>query len=116
MLNVTNFTCQDNPPSPPPAPASGLRRAAGLAVAVLLSWLASGPRRLGDRLFTPNDTEAYWRGWQLTRTHGGLGRRYRDPLFGTLAECARCRGTGGGPGAPCLPCRGTGRVSAGEVS
>ena len=42
---------------------------------VLLSWLAAIPRRLGDRLFARNDTEAYWRDWQITRTHGGLARR-----------------------------------------
>jgi hypothetical protein len=30
-----------------------------------------------------NDAEANWRSWQITRTHGGLGRRYRDPQFGT---------------------------------
>ena len=61
---------------------------------VLLSWLAAIPRRLGDRLFAMNDAEAYWRDWQITRTHGGLGRRYRDPRFDTLAECSKCRGAG----------------------
>ena len=61
---------------------------------VLLSWLAAIPRRLGDRLFAMNDAEAYWRSWQITRTHGGLGRRYRDPRFDTLAECPKCQGRG----------------------
>jgi len=50
---------------------------------VLLSWLAFGSRRLGDHLFTTNDAEACWRDWQITKVHGGLGRRYRDPLFDT---------------------------------
>jgi hypothetical protein len=59
---------------------------------VVLSWLAAIPRRLGDRLFAMNDTEAYWRDWQITKTPGGLGRRYRDPRFDTLAECPRCLG------------------------
>ena len=60
----------------------------------MLSWLAAIPRRLGDRLFAMNDTEAYWRSWQITKTQGGLGRSYRDPRFGTLAECPRCHGAG----------------------
>ena len=91
---------------------------------VLLSWLAAVPRRLGDRLFVTNDTEAYWRSWQITRIHGGFGRRYRDPRFDTLAECPKCYGTGrtqGGPRSraadlPCAPCLGTGRITLGEVS
>ena len=69
---------------------------------VVLSWLAAIPRglgaaiprRLGARLFAMNDTEAYWRSWQITKTQGGLGRSYRDPRFGTLAECPRCHGAG----------------------
>ena len=51
----------------------------------LLGWLAAIPGRLGGRLFTMNDAEACWRGWQTIRTHGGFGRRYRDPQFGTRA-------------------------------
>ena len=88
------------------APASRIPFAAAHILAttgrVLLSWLAAIPRRLGDRLFVMNDTEAYWRSWQITRIHGGLGRRYRDPRFAALAECPRCRGTGraqGGAGS-----------------
>ena len=102
------------------ARAGGILASAGR---VVLSWLAAIPRRLGDRLFEMNDTEAYWRGWQITRTQGGLGRRFRDPQFDTLAECQKCRGAGaiaGGSGVtaglPCLPCLGTGRVTRGEVS
>ena len=83
---------------------------------VLLSWLAAIPRRLGDRLFVMNDTEAYWRGWQITKTHGGLARRYRDPRFDTLAECPKCHGAGGPADLPCVPCLGTGRITLGEVS
>jgi hypothetical protein len=63
-----------------------------------------------------NDTEAYWQSWQITKTHAGLGRRYRDPQFDTLAECPRCRGSGGAADLSCLPCLGTGRVTLGEVS
>ena len=83
---------------------------------VLLSWLVALPRRLGDRLFAMNDAEADWRDWQITRTHGGLGRRYRDPWFGTLAECPKCHGPGVTADLPCPPCLGTGRIIFGEVS
>jgi hypothetical protein len=90
---------------------------AGLAAAVLLSWLAYIPRRLGDRLFSWNDTEAYWRGWQITKVHGGLGRRYRNPRFGTLTSCPQCLGGGiSTEDTSCLPCLGTGRISTEEVS
>jgi hypothetical protein len=41
-----------------------------------------------------NDTEAYWWGWQVAKARGGLGRRYRDTRFDTLAACARCAGGG----------------------
>ena len=89
----------------------------GLAAAVLLSWLAYIPRRLGDRLFSWNDTEAYWRGWQITKVHGGLGRRYRDLRFDALTACPQCQGGGSSArDTPCLPCLGTGRVSAEGVS
>jgi hypothetical protein len=144
VINVSNFTTQNNPPwrlaeragpaglKQPRAPArAATERAAaarfgrtlGIAGRVLMSWLAAIPRRLGDRLFAMNDTEAYWRGWQIIKTRGGLARRYRDPRFVTLAECPKCRGAGvttGGTGAtaggtadlPCLPCLGTGTIGA----
>ena len=98
------------------ARAARSARAVAIGGQVLLSWLAAIPRRLGDRLFAMNDAEAYWRNWQMTRTHGGLGRRYRDPRFGTLAECPKCRGAGVTADLPCPPCLGTGRVTLGEVS
>jgi hypothetical protein len=139
VINISNFTSKDNPERPTRAPVSLARpartrapdQAADAAVQasqtrfgaillivgrVLLSWLAAIPRRLGDRLFTMNDTEAYWRGWQITKTHGGLARRYRDPRFDTLAECARCHGAGVNADLPCDPCLGTGRITLGEVS
>jgi hypothetical protein len=95
---------------------AGAVRGVVLAGHILLSWLAAIPRRLGDRLFAMNDTEAHWRNWQITRTHGGLGRRYRDPQFDALAECPKCRGAGVTADLPCPPCLGTGRVTLGEVS
>ena len=139
MINVTNITCQDNPPWPPPAgpagePVEPARRiggrigstvgrigsTVGLAAAVLLSWLAYIPRRLGDRIFTWNDADAYWCGWQITKVRGGLGRCYRDPRFDTLATCPQCQGGGasakeGRADTRCAPCLGTGRVSTEEV-
>ena len=94
---------------------AGAVRALAVAARILLSCLAAIPRRLGDRLFAMNDAEAYWRDWQITRTHGGLGRRYRDPRFDTLAECPKCLGAGATGDQPCPPCLGTGRVTLGEV-
>jgi hypothetical protein len=138
VINVTNFTSKNNPsygfgeavpaarPAVPPASAKPRRATAPpwhvrlggglvITVGVLLSWLGAAPRRLGDRLFAMNDNEAYWRGWQITEVQGGLGRRYRDPRFDTLAACASCRASGGA-GAACGPCHGTGRVSVDGVS
>jgi hypothetical protein len=48
------------------------------------AWLIGLPRRAGRRLFTMNDAEAGWRGWQVAENCGGLGRRYRDARFGAL--------------------------------
>jgi hypothetical protein len=155
VINITNITCQDNPPWPPAGPAGRpveptrrigstagpigstagpigstagrigsiagrIGSTVGLAAAVLLSWLAYIPRRLGDHIFTWNDIDAYWRGWQITKVHGGLGRRYRDPLFDTVAPCPQCQGGGadtkdGRADIPCAPCLGTGRISTEEV-
>jgi hypothetical protein len=134
VINISNYTGEDNTPrlaratwpsgSGTSAGASRTTatrsvspgRALGDSLRVLLSWLAAIPRRLGDRLFAMNDAEASWRNWQVTKTHGGLGRRYRDPAFDTLAECPRCRGAGVTVDLPCLPCLGTGRVTREEVS
>ncbi len=143
MINISNSTSKNNPswllaeperpPWPAPTPAhdkaaapaaqpgyGSLRARLGHFVTVLgrvlLSWLAAIPRRLGDRLFVMNDTEAYWRGWQITKTRGGLARCYRDPRFDTLAECPKCRGAGVTADLACVPCLGTGRISLGEVS
>jgi hypothetical protein len=54
------------------------------ATASLAGWLASLPRRLGARLFAMNDTEAGWRGWEITELRCGLARSYRDPRFDLL--------------------------------
>ena len=132
MINISNYASKDNPTRP--VPASPPRRPAGvtvaerpdgrsartriwdsltLAVGVAVDWLAYFPRRWGDRQFAVNDAEAYWWGWQITKTLGGLGRRYRDIRFDTLAACARCAGAGRCGDEPCL---GMGRVTLGEAS
>jgi hypothetical protein len=146
VINVSNFTSKNNPqwrpeepvrlaqPSQPRAPdqaadataqASPARLGRVLVIVgrvlvtvgrVPVNWLAAIPRRLGDRLFVTNDTEAYWRDWQITKTRGGLARRYRDPQFDMLAECPKCRGAGVTVDLPCPPCLGTGRITLGEVS
>ena len=82
---------------------------------VLRDGLAAIPRRLGDRLFVANDTEAYWRDWRITKKRGGLARRYRDPWFDMLAECPKCHGAGVTADLACAPCLGTGRVTLDEV-
>ena len=129
MINISNYPGNDNPPRPRPPTVAPVRERPGnrvrdtlvLAISVALDWLAYLLRpnlrqHFGDRWFAANDTEAYWRGWQITKTHAGLGRRYRDLRFDTLAACAQCAGAGEWADAPCGPCLGTGRITLGEVS
>jgi hypothetical protein len=128
VINISNYTSKDNPPWPavqvaitrPLDRPDVTDRTGGRPrlwrIRIVLDWLADLPRRWGDRWFAMNDAEAQWRGWQMTRVHGGLGRRYRDPRFATLAECAWCRGAGLHADAPCTPCLGTGRVTIRGVS
>lgn len=71
----------------PGAPAGLAARAMTLITAAIneiAARLADIPRRIGARLFLDLDEEAYWRGWQVTPLHGGLGRDYRDFRFETL--------------------------------
>ena len=132
MINISNEAGKDHPrrkPTPRPPtmalvrdreggrPAGGLARdAVGLAVGVARDWLAYFLRRWGDRRFAMNDTEAHWWGWQITKTLGGLGRRYRDIRFDRLAACLQCAGAGVWTDTPCGPCLGTGRITLEEVS
>jgi hypothetical protein len=113
MLNVTNQVGEDKPRwpkdnarqpkgnTPETVTVPGLcltatawgtidrpRSLAGTACAactLTAAWLVGLPRRAGRRLFAMNDAEAGWRGWQVTETHGGPGRRYRDARFDVLA-------------------------------
>jgi hypothetical protein len=86
----------------------GVRNRAGRAV----GWLAGIIQRAGDLIFMANDEEAYWRGWTVERRLADLGRRYRDPLFDSLASCPHCRGLGiTATESLCVKCSGTGRVT-----
>lgn len=76
------------------------------------------PKRICDRLFAPNDAEAYWWGWQIIKVRGGFRRRYRHPEFDTLVACTKCQGTGLeiveiiGTDMPCARCYGVGRLTS----
>ncbi len=77
-----------------------------------MDWLAGIIKRFGDIVFLANDEEACWWGWTVERRHGGLGRRYRHWLFGTVASCPHCRGLGiTATESLCVKCSGTGRVT-----
>jgi hypothetical protein len=104
VFNLGNFTRDDNPrvhnrqkaitgrdtwtmiAAYARVPPAGIRLRTFLVVGagVVGDCLTSVPRHACDQLFAMNDAEAYWRGWQITRVHGGSGRRYRDPAFDTL--------------------------------
>jgi hypothetical protein len=78
----------------------------------LVRWLRKLAETAGQRLFARDDLMAAEHGWQITTRCGGLGRRYRDPRFGTLRSCPRCAGLGAVEGEPCWACTATGRVTA----
>jgi hypothetical protein len=94
VANVSNDAGEVKAPRPRPPTVTLARERSGrrplgsrvrdaLVFVMGVDWLAYRLRRWGDRWFAMNDTEAYWRGWQITKTHGGLGRRYRDIRFET---------------------------------
>jgi hypothetical protein len=124
VINISNHTSKDNPSFPTVQVALTTAevteyagsRTIGARIRNILDRLAELPRRWGDLWFAMNDAEAGWRGWQATSMHGGLGRRYRDPRFDTVAECAQCQGFGFRADVPCAPCLGTGRVAIRGVS
>lgn len=65
--------------------------------AVISRWILARCAAAGDRLFARADARARAHGWQVLATHGGLGRRYRDPRIAQLARArahaARATGT-----------------------
>jgi RecJ-like exonuclease len=63
-------------------------------------------------LFAGTDAAARHYGWQVSATHRGFVRRYRDHRFDTLKSCGDCAGRGFiPPGASCRGCGGTGRIT-----
>lgn len=78
----------------------------------LLTWVRARLGLCGERIFAASDNAARHHGWQIAVTQAGLGRRYRDPRFDSLAACPPCGGRGARtPGDPCRACEGTGRVT-----
>ena len=66
---------------------------------------------IARQVFAVPDADARRHGWQITVTHGGFGRRYRDPRFDYLVSCTGCSGRGRNPHhSICPTCGGTGRV------
>jgi len=129
VFNLSNFTSENNPHGrslsitapaidtwtravvhPPGRLAGHGTGSLGTKVTeALTSWL----RRLCGRMFASSDTEANWRGWEVINSYGGLGRRYRDPMFDLLGTCPGCQGAGSDTNGPCDVCLGTGRVAFG---
>ena len=72
------------PPTRPPIHGLPVGAAFRSCVGSLAGWLASLPHRIGARLFAMNDTEARWRGWEITELRCGLSRSYHDPRFDLL--------------------------------
>jgi hypothetical protein len=69
-------------------------------------------RAAGSKIFEADDRQARDLGWQITPSHHGLGRSYRDPRFNYLTACTACDGRGHHPsGDTCLECSGTGRIA-----
>jgi DnaJ-class molecular chaperone len=69
-------------------------------------------RAIGSKAFEADDRRARDLGWEVTPSHHGLGRSYRDPRFDNLRVCAACDGRGCHPsGVTCSECTGTGRIA-----
>ncbi len=83
-LGLAGSGRRPRPPTRDHLPGPPSRTAFRSATASLAGWLASLPHRAGALLFAMNDTEAGWRRWEVTESHGGLGRSYRDPRFDLL--------------------------------
>jgi hypothetical protein len=59
---------------------------AGKRLAWPLTWIRAGCTIAGRRLYAAPDATAARHGWQVTATHWGLGRVYRDPRYSRRAE------------------------------
>jgi hypothetical protein len=71
-----------------------------------LNWTKSTLSSLPWRLFDGLDATARQHGWQVSSTHHGYGRRYRDPRFDTLAPREERRDRGAVPEPPSSRPRG----------
>jgi hypothetical protein len=79
---------------------------------LLAAWIRTSHAAQTQRIFADPDAAARQQGWQVSSTHRGFGRSYRDPRFDTLASCGDCLGRGTkSPGNPCHTCTGTGRIT-----
>ena len=92
------------------APATGAFLGGAAAVssgsvmaASMAGWLAYIVRRVGARLFSMNDAEARWRGWEIVELRGGMSRRYRDRRFATLRAPGETTLRPWDPQSPCKP-------------
>jgi hypothetical protein len=84
---------------------------------IFLLWLKSRLSAITQQVFAVPDAHARRHGWQVAVTHGGFGRRYRDPRFDYLAPCTACNGRGYHPyGTTCSACHGTGRIVLDSVA
>jgi hypothetical protein len=83
-LGLTGPGRRPRPPTRHYLPGLPVGAAFRSATASLAGWLASLPHRVGARLFAMNDTEAGWRGWEVTELRCGLARSYHDPRFDLL--------------------------------
>jgi hypothetical protein len=97
VVHGTPLLREDNPPWPTGNAAEAITPWTPSAhprprnpIAAIGAWLADVPQWIGGCLFMPGDEEAYWRGWQITRLQGGLGRGYRDRRFGRPGQDASC--------------------------
>jgi hypothetical protein len=90
-IKVTDAGLAPVPPGPtapgtgiPDRPVTAVQGVLRVAAAVGIAWLLGLPRRAGRYLFTMNDAEAHWRGWQAIELTGGLARQYRDARFDAM--------------------------------
>jgi hypothetical protein len=83
VFNGTNMLRKDNPrwPISNALETKTVPDAVLMGCGIVVAWLIGLPRRAGRHLFVMNDQEARWHHWQVTETHGGLGRQYRALRF-----------------------------------
>jgi hypothetical protein len=77
-----------------------------------LTWAKAATEALAQALFAATDASARQRGWQVTSTRCGFGRRYRDPRFDTLTPCPAYDGRRvHADGIECPRCHDPGRIA-----